>query len=248
MKIDNQNQYGSLSSEVLADFESQLGVKLPQDYRDHLLKYNGGDPRPNTFDISPDEGQSNVHNLYGLHDGPYYSNLREVVEVFKGRIPNGLLPISGDDGGNIICLGLSKKYLGKIYFWDHEKESSFFKSVALTLIAPSFSTFMAGLYEYIDPSESTIDKIIRLEDIEALTELLDKGFDFETQDEHSRTPIEVCAIHRKHAMIRFLFAKGAKLGSSLALAQSNAEFFPEHHQTVKLIKALEAGTDIMPES
>jgi len=242
MKVENGNKYGRLSEERLEKFESLLGNKLPQEFRDHLLKYNGGDPSPGDFDISCEEGPTTLNGIYGLHDGPYHNSLLRTYHTYKGRIPRQLLAIGGDNFGNQICIGLTKKYTGRIYFWDHEKESKFFKFSATTLVADSFGQFIKGLYEYIDPDESNIDRIIRLEDVKGMSKLIDGGFDIDTADENQSTPIELCAIHRKHTMLKYLFSKGAKLGSSLEYAEENAKYFEEHVETVNLIKELERGS------
>lgn len=38
-----------LTAEELEKFEAHLQVQLPADYRQFLLKYNGGRPEPNLF-------------------------------------------------------------------------------------------------------------------------------------------------------------------------------------------------------
>lgn len=68
--IEDSNRFGRLAEEPLAAFEASLGGRLPEDYRAFLLEHNGGRPRPATFTISKGEGETNVHTLYGLHDGP----------------------------------------------------------------------------------------------------------------------------------------------------------------------------------
>ncbi|MED9612199.1 SMI1/KNR4 family protein, partial [Escherichia marmotae] len=37
------------TSESISDFEGKIGSKLPDDYKNFLLKYNGGQPLPNSF-------------------------------------------------------------------------------------------------------------------------------------------------------------------------------------------------------
>lgn len=238
MMIKDSNKLGFLSEEALRRFEFEIGALLPEQFREFLLKHNGGKPVPSDFKISDNEGNSCLHHVYGLHDGPDYSNIASNHRVFKGRIPNELLAIADDPFGNQICIGIKKKYLGRIYFWDHEEESRFFKFKGTTLLAHTFDDFLESLYEYVDPNESEIERVVRLEDVDTLTRLINGGYDIETTDEYGRTIIENCAIHRRNLLISFLFEKGADLRSSLEFAEKNAEFFDEHKETVCLLKEL----------
>jgi hypothetical protein len=42
--------------------------------------------------------------------------------MYQDRVPNTLLPVARDPGGNLLCLQLSEQDYGKVYFWDHEDE------------------------------------------------------------------------------------------------------------------------------
>ena len=56
---------------------------------------------------------------------------------YKGIVPEGMLPIGNDQGGNIILLRTDGNKRGSIYFLDHEKP--------VFLIADSFEEFINGL-------------------------------------------------------------------------------------------------------
>ncbi|MEP7258975.1 MAG: SMI1/KNR4 family protein [Flavitalea sp.] len=45
-KIEKRNEFGKLGEIELSDFEEVNNIKLPDDYRKFLLKFNGGSPRP----------------------------------------------------------------------------------------------------------------------------------------------------------------------------------------------------------
>jgi len=62
-----------------------------------------------------------------------------------------------DPFGNAICLGIAEKYRGRVYFWDHENEpdeelwdGEVDTAGNITLIANSFTDFVAGLQELED--------------------------------------------------------------------------------------------------
>ena len=39
----------------------------------------------------------------------------------RERIPEGVLPIAHDAGGNLVCLDVAGKFPGSVWFWDHEQ-------------------------------------------------------------------------------------------------------------------------------
>ena len=49
VQINQANLYGHLSPEKLIEFETEFDINLPPEYRDFLLKYNGGNPSPSFF-------------------------------------------------------------------------------------------------------------------------------------------------------------------------------------------------------
>jgi hypothetical protein len=77
------NPYGQLSAERLDAFEESLGKRLPNEYREYLLNYNGGEFEKIIF---PDEPSFGVQHMYGLHDGPEYDRLEDRFEICEHSI------------------------------------------------------------------------------------------------------------------------------------------------------------------
>jgi len=76
---------------------------------------------PAFFWIKKDLDGSSIHQFYGL----YNEGNPNSIKTFSGKerygIPSTILPI-GDDGiGNYICLGISQKNIGIVYFLDHDQ-------------------------------------------------------------------------------------------------------------------------------
>lgn len=150
MHVRGSNRYGLLDEARLEAFERTIGSALPENYRAWLRIHNGGGFIPAHFRISPAEGDSTVHHVHGLHDGPGYTRLDSVRNCYQGRMPAALLPVADDVCGNALCLGLSGPARGRVYFWNHEREAAtggadFWGNV--TEIAPSWPAFLAGLAE-----------------------------------------------------------------------------------------------------
>jgi cell wall assembly regulator SMI1 len=135
--------------------EQYVGLAFPQQYKEHLLKYNGGQCKPNVFEFITNTGKldSSIINWFlAIYDGKY-DNLKECIEIFKieeKRMPRHILPIADDPGGNMICISTSGADEGYIYFWDHEQEVDYSVSddsdySNLFLIAKSFNEFLNGL-------------------------------------------------------------------------------------------------------
>lgn len=235
MRIVDSNKYGQLKESTLIEFEEKIGARLPEDFREYLLQYNGGLPKPNNFNIHND--CSSIHHMFGIHKGPEYSSLKWNVEIKKNAIPNLLMPFADDPFGNILCIGVKGDVKGEIYFWDHEVcEDGDWTDIVK--ISDSFTLFLNSLFEYIDLDETVIDEIVRNTNIKKLEELLESGFSLETVDEFDRTIIENASIAANNKLIIFLHSRGAKARNSIALAKQNAEFFDEHKSTVELLEKL----------
>jgi cell wall assembly regulator SMI1 len=143
-----------INAKQLDDLESILGLKLPQDYRQHLLQHNGGQCSPNGFTFLEKEKQSEscIDWFLAIYDGKY-DNLHKYIDIYKideKRLPTHIVPIAHDPGGNLICISCGSGDYGAVYFWDHEKEVDY--STAddsnysnLFLIAPSFTLLIDGL-------------------------------------------------------------------------------------------------------
>ncbi|WP_138480587.1 SMI1/KNR4 family protein [Dyadobacter bucti] len=138
----------------IADIEYLVGLKFPTEYREHILRNNGGKCHPNRFTFSENAAKSDsiVDWFLAIYDGEYdslrtYSNIYKIQEQ---RLPFHILPIAHDPGGNLICISCGTRDYGYVYFWDHEKEvdnkifadNNYFN---LYLIAKNLLDFFDGL-------------------------------------------------------------------------------------------------------
>lgn len=147
----------------IEEIEQYVGLIFPQQYKEHLLKHNGGRCEPNVFEFITDTGKLNsscINWFLAIYDGNY-DNLKGAIESYKieeKRMPIHILPIADDPGGNAICISTSGADEGYIYFWDHEQEVDYTISddsdySNLFFIAKSFNEFLSSLKtieEYLD--------------------------------------------------------------------------------------------------
>ncbi len=149
MKINITKSKKKLDQASLLALEHKLGIALPEDYRDFILQYNGGQPKSCVFSYKGVDGfksQSVINWFHAIYDGE--ENNFESTYLFyaeNGRIPPNIAPIASDPGGNMICISISGNDRGMVYFWDHELESSYSGVKNLALLSNSFSNFLTLL-------------------------------------------------------------------------------------------------------
>lgn len=98
----------------IEEFEDLIEITLPEELKDFLNKYNGGET-PET-QIKTPEISTDIRAFYGLGDVKYSYNWRDITEYDNKK----MLPIAVDSFGNHFILSLVEPY--NIYFVDHEKE------------------------------------------------------------------------------------------------------------------------------
>jgi hypothetical protein len=120
----------------IAAFEKEIGVHLPEIYRQFLASYgastfNGSSPdnlyilfRP--LKPLPDHfksGKGLFEAFYGAErDANDGYSLRVRTRFFSGRMPESIIPIGDDGGAGQICLGIKGSEAGKVYYWDQQYE------------------------------------------------------------------------------------------------------------------------------
>jgi hypothetical protein len=128
------------SPEVITSLEKHIGKALPSDYKDFIVKYNGGYPQqPNSV---IDNKNVSVRYFFGLNVNNNY-DLGHILNLYKDVIPLNSIPIAEDNSGNLIVLSLDTSSYGEIFFWDHE-------DIKLTTIARSFTDFIDSLVVLTD--------------------------------------------------------------------------------------------------
>jgi len=159
IKLDSKNH---LPTEIeLNKFETEVG-KLPDDYREFLLKINGGQPTGDTdlFCQLRWSGQAWAENLtesmldviypLGKESPDLGLDLYACYEAFvleRSRIPKGTIPIATDPGGNQYLISLNERDHGHIYFWYMPSEKNEDDNTApdyrnIADVATSFSEFL----------------------------------------------------------------------------------------------------------
>ncbi len=70
----------------------------------------------------------------------------------RTSIPDDLLPIGVDWGGNYLCIAIKGKNLGRVYFWSHEEQGEIGVGEIpgdrnVYFVSNSFNEFIKSLYD-----------------------------------------------------------------------------------------------------
>jgi hypothetical protein len=134
-----------LSEADLRAWEIQRRVFLPEAYRRFMLKFNGGRPEPASFNVPGWPGKrSLVGDFLQIRAEPY--NLDEYIDEYRDRLPNELIPIAHDPGGNAICIAVSGEHRGTVYYWDSSNDWGLWEETGtIFLLSNDFDTFVESL-------------------------------------------------------------------------------------------------------
>jgi cell wall assembly regulator SMI1 len=143
------------TSDVLS-LEHKLGLSLPVEYKNFLLRHNGGRPTPRAFPIVGLELNpfGTIQVFFGIDDPIECCNIDWNYKEHNGRIPPNLLPIACDDGSDLVCLALAGADAGAVFFWDGYDESDDLGYSNLYLLADSFDEFIKAIQELPDSGET----------------------------------------------------------------------------------------------
>ena len=131
--------YKGSSIDIIESVEHRLQITLPEDYKQFVLKYDGGYPHPNHFTL---DGNVEIFNNLLSLDENECGNIYEVLEDLQDRIGDQLIPFAEDGFGNLLCFDYSADKT--IVFWDHEKNYDDFKES--TFVCSSFSSLIENLF------------------------------------------------------------------------------------------------------
>lgn len=146
MSIDFSRTGPPVSPTRLADV---VGSHVPGDYRDFMLRQNGG-VLSSTARLADDASGASV-SAFLIVDDPEGKNGYDLalhVATYRGRYPERFLPIGVDVSSNLILLDIGGGRPGSVWFWDHEGEASDGEPARednIEELAGDFSSFVAAL-------------------------------------------------------------------------------------------------------
>ena len=128
----------SITDDDLATFEASVGITLPSDYREHIVRFNGGLPAASYYLYEDEEYY--VASFHPINHGDFTVN--DLLDALRGLpedvFPAHLYPFADDAFGNSYCLDLAN---GGVVFWSQDTDEG---PVSL---ATTFTEFVDGLTE-----------------------------------------------------------------------------------------------------
>jgi hypothetical protein len=120
-----------MSMDEVRSIEGGLRTELPPEYVAFLLSY-GAVAFAEIVEFEPvvplpppisDDGAGFINYFYGAARSVIAPGfwLSKAIEVYKGRMPENVIPIA-DDSGNKICIGTAGDERGRVFYWDHHDE------------------------------------------------------------------------------------------------------------------------------
>jgi cell wall assembly regulator SMI1 len=139
----------SITIQEFEELENYLGNKLPEEFKSHYLKYNGGFPVNDRYYMKDYDTYTSINGFmpikhkYDNNDNP---TLEQTYEHFnkKGVLPLNLLAFAADYGGNKFCIDLKSKNIFLIYM---DLGNPMENSSAIRKISESFQLFIDSLEE-----------------------------------------------------------------------------------------------------
>ena len=108
-KFNNEN----VEPQII-ELEAKYGISIPNQYKEFLIDYNGGDTPQTKFKVG--KISSDIRGFYGI--GSVKLSLNNIN--LDKWIEQDLIPIACDSFGNYIVINIGETLYGKIFFCDHE--------------------------------------------------------------------------------------------------------------------------------
>lgn len=139
-RITWRRVHDPLNEQIISKVEKSLGTELPSDYKQCIIKYNGGSPDPSVFNFK-DGGTGQFGYLLSFTGDP---NIEKVFGLISEDLPEGVIPFATDFAGNKLCFDYREtKQSPSIVFYDHEEEGE----DAIELICNTFTELLERLHD-----------------------------------------------------------------------------------------------------
>lgn len=144
-----KNSQPPITKQDIRKLEEKTRIALPEDYKDFLLRHNGGEPEPKVFETQDGKVESRVKKFLSISDVSEDNLVEEIEGITRaGQIPGNLVPIAVDPADNRVVLSVGGPDIGKVYYWawDEEDEDHEASYKYMRLIANSFNEFLESLH------------------------------------------------------------------------------------------------------
>lgn len=140
--------FSPITEKEIEAFEAKFSVKIPECYKQFLLRYNGGEPEKKRFETVDKKVISHVMLFLPISKDTE-SNLENFYKKYclNNIIPPHFIPIGIDARENPICLSTERP---EVYFCNmtyFEQDGNVLTEENIKLVSDNFSSFLNSLYE-----------------------------------------------------------------------------------------------------
>jgi hypothetical protein len=126
----------------IKNLEAAFGASLPAAYR-AFLRWHKEEPSRGVQVVSTNPDYWDVKHIFEIGDAEDYRQLDHCYELVGDVLPDGMLAVADDQGGNLYLLDCrAGPSTGAVYWWDHQQELG---EDRVELVATSFPEFLATL-------------------------------------------------------------------------------------------------------
>lgn len=116
-----------ISKDEIRELENKYSLKLPESYKEFIMKYNGGYAEISAFDNPYEDGtiisvfcciRLEEPELDFLNPIPRLISSKKMIEthqILEKNIPKYLYPFGLDEGGGKFCISMKEEDFGTIY-------------------------------------------------------------------------------------------------------------------------------------
>jgi len=154
----NGKKFKPLTRQEIDDLEERIGTSLPETYRFFLGSY-GSSMFSIEINCTPKGNPIFFGSFYG------FDEIIDALDSYREALPQSIIPIGDDGGGNLFCLGVQGKDSGRVFFHNHnigwrtdadkylmrgEQVPSEIRYQTVFEIAPSFEAFVQFMVKVPD--------------------------------------------------------------------------------------------------
>ena len=157
----------------IKDFENKIGYKLPKNYIEFILKYNGSSINNYIYSFKIySEKKKNFEGIYSVGVFLSFGMKLESIEWYWDNknsdlnypFPDNIVPFILGGEGNLICFDyrhVVKIEEPKVVYWNHEERGLLDEGLEIYFIADSFDEFIEKLADYRTEEEKKDDEEFR---------------------------------------------------------------------------------------
>ncbi|ASE60799.1 SMI1/KNR4 family protein [Chryseobacterium indologenes] len=110
MSIHFEKTSAKITIDDIQSFEKSLKIKLPEDFKEHYLKYNGGIPDNKCFYMQAFDTFVEISRFFSIKNvdekGQKIEDVYTNLAIKQDILQPHYLPFAKDWGGNLFCINL----------------------------------------------------------------------------------------------------------------------------------------------